>query len=849
MAHNIKDTKKPKRRKELLRKLFFAALFFSFAMFVLGMATIAYLVHDVPPLSLTEAEVSETSFVVDTKGNPISPLHYIENRVTVSIDTMPEHLVEGVVVMEDIRFYDHFGFSPRDFIRGVWLTITGQDRQGASTITQQVARNRILKNLSWSVKRKVQEIFVAIKMEKNYSKKEILEAYLNELFMGGSAKGMEAAAKQYFGKSVSDLNLAESAMLAGIIPSPNSYRPTVASMVTAKNRQAVVLDQMLKHNKITEEEKQAALAYEIKLATAPVSVGDGGNLTNYFVDHVIREVEDILMSKQKMTRDEAIKKIYEGGITIHTTLDLEMQKAAEKAAIDIITMPNGINDRMRAAALLDDDPVVREAAKDEKFQWDPRVTEYGDSMFKATTLVSVQPQVSMLIIEPSTGFIRVWLGGRDMVARQGIDRVATIQNQPGSSIKPLLVYGPALASGQYTAASTIDDAPVSFPTGDPDIPEYIPRNYNINTFYGHTSIRNAIPPSHNVTAVKLLQQIGIRNSIQWAEKLGISSFVKSGQANDIGLASALGGLTDGVTIYEMVRAYNVFNNNGILVEPSSILKITERSGTVLYQAPAAKQEIVISEQLAWLMTDILKAVVNPGGSGIQLRSVGQYQGDAAGKTGTTNSNADALFLGYTPAYTGGVWIGNDDSLTGIIQRNAAGEPLLRDPRKPSSPDNWLRGGLPPTVGSGLATAIFGRTLTYYTGNQNLPSFDALPPERLGMVRATVCKVSGKLPSPLCPSSDLREEWFIPGTEPKEICDFHVSVKICTESNQLATEYCPAETVVEQIRIRREPYAEVFDKEGNQLHPNDVANQVPFETCTIHDPNALVEGNDGETGGP
>ena len=234
---------------------------------------------------------------------------------------------------------------------------------------------------------------------------------------------------------------------------------------------------------------------------------------------------------------------------------------------------------------------------------------------------------------------------------------------------------------------------------------------------------------------------------------------------------------------------------------------------------------------------------------LPICSVGQYQGDAAGKTGTTNSNVDAMFLGYTPAYTGGVWIGHDDSLTGTIQRDGSGNRLLRDPSKPSTATNWLRGGLPSNVGSGFATAIFGRTLTEYykltgTENRNLPTFDAIPPARLGMVKAIICKVSGKLSSPLCPVQDLREEWFIPGTEPKpdEICDLHVVVSVCTEHNQLATEFCPPHTVVQQVRIKRQPYFALYDKSGNQLHPQDAARQVPFETCTIHGPTLPGNGN-------
>ncbi|KAF0193688.1 MAG: penicillin-binding protein 1A [Bacillota bacterium] len=828
MGKASNNNKKGNKRRGLLRILLFSAVIFIFIVFVVGVATVAYLVHDVEKASLSDIKVNETSFVLDANGEIITQLHSVQNRVTVPIDTMPDFLIKGVVVMEDVRFYDHFGFSPRDFLRGFLLTVTGRDRQGASTITQQVARNRILKNLDFSIKRKVQEIYLAFLMEKEYSKKEILEAYLNELFLGGSAHGMQAAAQQYFGKDVSVLNLAESAMLVGLIPSPNAYRPT-NNFEVSKGRQALVLNQMLKHNLITEVERQDALDYKITLATARTTTVNG-DLTNFFIDHVIREVENILMKKHEVSRGVASNMIYGGGYTIHTTLDLKMQKAAERAAIDIITQPDGINARVRAAALIDDDPAVKTAAKNTDFVW-----LHPDK-------ARLQPQVSMLIIEPSTGYIKVWLGGRDMVARQGLDRVASITNQPGSAIKPLVVYGPALASGRFTAASTIDDVPSAWGN-------YIPRNYTPNTFYGYTSIRNGIPPSHNVMAVRLLEQVGVRNAIEWAEKLGIGTFVKSGSANDIGLASGLGGLTDGVTLVDMVKAYNVFNNRGVLVEPSAVLKITTREGSTVYQAPGPKQEIVISEPLAWLMTDIMRAVVNPGGSGIQLRSVGRYQGDAAGKTGTTNSNVDAMFLGYTPAYTGGVWIGHDDSLTGTIQRDGSGNRILRDPNQPSTATNWLRGGLPSNVGSGFATAIFGRTLSYYTENKSLPSFDATPPERLGMVKTIVCKVSGKLSSPVCPVQDLREEWFIPGTEPKEMCNLHIIIKICTEHNQLATELCPPHTVVEQIRIKREPYFELFDRSGNQLHPQDAARQVPFQTCTVHRPTVPDGSNDGGTGGP
>jgi penicillin-binding protein 1A len=831
MAKNssTKQTKKKTTAKQVFLIALFSLITLAFLGSMTALGVVYYFVKDLEYIPLGDVEVRETSFILDVRGEVIAQLHDVQNRITVPLEAMPQFLVDGVVAMEDHRFYSHYGFSPRDFIRAAYLTLTKQDFQGASTISQQVARNRILQSQRVTIERKIQEIYTAFLIEKDYSKKEILETYVNELFMGGSAHGMQAAAQQYFAKDVGDINIAEAAMLVGLIPSPNAYSPT-RSMTTAKNRQALVLSQMVRHGVITEEERQSALEYEIVLARGnttpdePVST-EPEPLANYFADYVAREVQEILMKTLGLSRGDASVYLHRKGLTVQTTLDMEMQRAAEKAMHEILTQRDGINDRIKAAALLDDDREIRELAKDPNFIWQHPI--------RAPQL---QPQVAMMIMDPPSGQIKVWVGGRDIFGRHGIDRIAGIQNQPGSAIKPLLVYGPALASGRYTAASVIDDAPVEYPSR-PGEPPYAPRNYAANTFYGLTSIRAGLAPSHNVMAVKLLADMGIRNSMDWAESLGIESFVKTGPSNDVGLASGLGGLTDGVTLYEMVRAFNVFNNRGVLVEPNAVLRITAKDGTVLYQALQPKQEIVISEQLAWLMTDILQDTIRSGTGTFGMRTLGKYTGQAAGKTGTTNSNVDAMFIGYTPAFTAGVWIGHDDSLTGQIQRNFEGDRLLFPGKTTDSPENWARGGLPHNVGSGFATSIFGRTLTNYyadKGQTSLPAFDSAP---RGIVEVTVCTQSGLRPSPLCTST--RREYFIEGTAPQfhEVCDIHVVVDICLESGELANEYCPPHLVNQQVRFIRQPYAEVFDRKDPelQLHPNDVHLQVPFQECTLHGP--------------
>lgn len=861
-----KPLAKPRRnyKRSLLTALYWGVIF-TFIIVTAGLAYGYYLVRDLPPLTLTTVRPAESSTVLDVHGEVITQLHAVQHRLSVPLGRMPQHLVDAVVVMEDHRFFEHFGFSPRDFMRALWLTATGQDRQGASTITQQVARNRILGDLAFSIPRKVREIYLAFRIEQEYTKAEILEVYLNEIFLGGAAHGFQAAAEQYFGKDVQNLSLAESAMLAGIIPSPNAWRPREGRMEAATHRQRLVLDQMLMRGRITATEHQEALETPITLTRIRQQAPET-SLTMYFVDHVIEQVQGWLVSNRGMDRRSALDYIHSGGLTIHTTLDLTMQRAAQQAALDIFTQPDGVLARLRRAARNDPNPEIRRLAQADDFEW---------VRFTDGELGGLQPQVSALFIDPSSGAIRVWLGGRDMVGRFGINRVAGEQNQPGSAIKPLVVYGPALALGGYTIASAADDAPVALPTFNPFDPLFVPRNFDVNRFHGHTSFRTGMARSFNVMAVKIFHAIGRDRALDWAEQLGLR-FVRSGSYNDNQLSAALGGLTEGLTLHEMVAAFNVFNNRGVYVKPHSLVRITSRTGSVLYEARPPERRIVLTEQLAWLMTDLMRGtvetqdgVIGTGSGGLRSATMGRFPGQVSGKTGTTNDNLDALFIGFNPQFTGGVWLGHDDSNTGATQidgetgGHATFKPPVNSP--PGTPlptrevrttagnvqDHFVRGGMPSSganaVGSGMATAIFGRSLSYYYRAINATDFPTFqtewyeeygvfgPPRRLGLVRERFSRLSGKYPSALTPPEDIGYDWFVRGTQPRpdNPCDMHVMVAICTESNALAGPYCPPASVVMQLRVRREPYAEVLTSAGNRLHPIDHARQVPFEFCPVH----------------
>ncbi|WP_422445437.1 transglycosylase domain-containing protein [Thermoanaerobacterium sp. DL9XJH110] len=598
-----------RRRKTLTLQnivlLFFFVLFVSFGA---GLGIFFSYLKDAPAFDPNKLKPSETSFVYDKDGRVIAELHGEQNRIPVSIDQVPEHLKNAFIAVEDQYFYKHKGINFRSILGALWTDIVrGGYHRGASTITQQLVKNAFL-TPDKTLKRKAQEAWLAIQLERHYTKDQILEFYLNQIYFGHSAYGVESAAQTYFGKSVDKLDLAEAAMLAGIPKSPHTYSPYL-NFDKAKERQAVVLNTMVEMGFITRD--QAEKAKNEKLNLVGLKKGKADYKAPFFTDYVVQELASQLQKEFGLSEDEAYDKIYNEGLKIYTTVDMKIQEAAEKALADPKNYP---------------------------------YTKYDKNG-------NPQPQAAAVVIDPHTGYIKAMVGGREHQQKLGFNRAFQAYRQPGSAFKPIAVYTGAIDMG-FTAATVIDDSPVYYPAGSGK--QWSPKNYT-NDYKGLTTIRKAIADSVNVVAVKVLSSIGIDRGIEYAQKLGIKSLVLTGPKNDRQLTIALGGLTKGVTPLELAAAYGTLANQGTHVEPVAILKVLDKNGRTLIENKP-EQWPAVSKQVAFIMTDMLRSVVTEG-TGKRLASL---PFPVAGKTGTTSDSKDVWFVGYTPQLVAVVWMGHDD---------------------------------------------------------------------------------------------------------------------------------------------------------------------------------------------
>ena len=527
-----------------------------------------------------------SSQIYDINGNEIANVHATENRRPVKIEQVPKDLQNAFVAVEDNRFYEHSGVDPRGIMRALYANIRGRGvSEGGSTITQQLAKNAYLTQ-DRTITRKIQEVFLALQLERQYTKQEILEMYLNQIYFGQGAYGVQAAAQTYFGKDVDKLTLNECAMLAGIPKSPNYYSPA-NNMQAAQARKAVVLDQMAKYGYIANSQAQKTKQEQLTLVKPVAKEKD--NTAAYFIDYVTQTLID------KYGADA----VYKEGLKIYTTLDMDMQKAAEAAVKKLPTYRtdgNGVQ----------------------------------------------QPQAAIVAIDPHNGYIKAMVGGR---GTDQFNRATMAVRQPGSAFKPF-VFAAALEE-HFTPNTVINDAPI-------DIGGWRPQN-DSGSFSGKVTMREVAQHSINVPTVKIAQKIGIDKPIYYAQAMGISTFVLDGAQNDKQLATALGGMTKGVTPLEITSAYGTFANKGVHVEPVVIVKVLDRNGKVLEQSEP-KQNSVISANSAAELTDMLQTVIKNGTG--RKADIGR---PAAGKTGTTSNYHDAWFVGYTPDLVAGVWMGNDDN--------------------------------------------------------------------------------------------------------------------------------------------------------------------------------------------
>ena len=521
----------------------------------------------------------------DINGNVIYTTLSEERRVPVSIDKIPKHVQQAFIAIEDNRFYEHSGIDYRGTARALVSTLSGREVQGGSTITQQLAKNAFLTQ-ERSIIRKIKEAFIAKELEHKYTKDEILTMYLNQIYFGQGAYGIESASLYYFGKHVQNLDIAEAATLAAIPKSPNYYNP-FENPKESKKRQELVIDQMVKYGFISVDSAAKAKAKKMVYST---SHKQQNNPRGYFFD----------MISQKVIAEVGADALYKGGLKIYTTLDMDMQLAAEKA---MRHLPN----------------------------------YYTDS--KKLT----QPQMALAAVDPKTGYVKAMIGGR---GQDKFNRATLAVRQPGSAFKPF-VYLTAMQNG-FTPASIIEDKEEEFAKG------WKPQNSDMQ-WHGKVSLRTALKRSLNVPTIKLAREVGVDKIVANVERMGITTLVDSGAYSDVNLAMALGGLSKGVNPLEMASAYGVLATNGLYNKPIALLKIVDRDGKVLYQAkPQSKR--VVDAASAYLTTNMLEDVLVSGTGGGM--GIGR---PAAGKTGTTDTYIDAWFVGYTPDLSTAVWVGDDNN--------------------------------------------------------------------------------------------------------------------------------------------------------------------------------------------
>lgn len=554
------------------------------------------------PTNMDETLIPDAASVFyDIEGNLMYTTQSAERRIPVAIETIPKVVQNAFIAIEDNRFYEHKGIDYRGTARALFYTLSGRDVQGGSTITQQLAKNAFLTQ-ERTIERKIKEAFIARELEQKYSKDEILGMYLNEIYFGQGAYGVESASLYYFGKHVSDMDLAEAAYLAGIPKSPNYYNP-FENPEAGKERQELVLNQMVKYGYITEEEAESAKAEELTYNAVNNVPEEQADPRSYFYD----------MIAQKVIDEVGADSLYKGGLQVYTTLDPNMQAAAEAA---MKHLPN----------------------------------YYKDS--KNLT----QPQMALAAVDPHNGYIKAMIGGR---GDDKFNRAAQAVRQPGSSFKPF-VYLTAMQNG-YTPASVILDSEEEFAPG------WKPQNSD-QKWHGKVSLRTALSKSMNVPTIKLAKEVGVSKIIANAEKMGISTLITSGAYSDVNLAMAIGGLSKGVNPLEMASAYAVLATNGMYCKPVALLKIVDREGKVLYEADVQPKR-VIDEESAYMTTNMLEDVLVSGTAGGM--GIGR---PAAGKTGTTDTFIDAWFVGYTPDLCTAVWVGDDNNKS-MNRMYGSGTPL------------------------------------------------------------------------------------------------------------------------------------------------------------------------------
>lgn len=772
---------------------------------VLGVAK-AY-IDTTPELDVSLLTKSDrTSYIYDKDGNLITTYAGLTYRDWVNIEEVPDMLVNAVIAVEDVRFYRHNGVDYKRLFAAVVGSLSASSDAGGSTITQQLVKNKLLTS-EVSYRRKIQEAYLALEVENTIQKSDVLEAYLNDVYLGSSNYGVKTAAKDYFGKELSELTIRECAMIAGMIQAPNRtdprknmyerfYESGENKMDVTNERTDTVIEKMYDAGFITKEQRDAALADTVHVLKKSQRTSTDDML--YFVEYATQDVVTHLLAQRglldtKTNRAAIENELQSGGYSIYLTVDTEMQHTVQDTLSTWDNYPELANKNAST-----------------------RVTTTSDG----TEIVEPEPQAAAVVIDYKTGELRAIVGGRDAPqVLRGWNRAYQSETEVGSSIKPLTVYGPALDLG-LSPASAVANLPQAIEgwnteTGYPNI--------GSERYIGLISLRRGLVSSLNVAAARVLMEtVTTQTAAQYLVNLGVDS----SRVSETGSGLALG--TTGITPIEMAAAFGAIGNTGEYLEPLSFTRVVDGEGRVLLDADEVRaSRQVFQKTTAYMLVDMLTDAVETGtGTSAQIDGI-----TVAGKTGTNSDYGSAYFAGITPYYSAVVWVGHD------------------------SYDQKLASG---STGGKVAAPLWQAFMEkLHEGLVDKPIIDASPVE-LGLVKRTVCAVSGKLATEAC-AFDANgllpiTDWFDKSAAPTESCDMHVLTSVCMDSEQPASAYCTNVQTKSVILIHPDSYFSSFDAAllGKYL-PNAILTNIPAEqyslyasatTCPLH---SYIGGSGGAGG--
>ena len=835
------DTSRQARRHHLIFLLKIALAMFlilCFAGFAVGIGFVRGAIDAAPSLDIIDVQPQGyASQIYDADGNLMQTLVMEgSNREEVSFDQLPDDLVNAFIAIEDSRFYEHNGIDLKGILRAAYVGITnGRFSEGASTITQQLIKNNVLQggyetNMADKLRRKIQEQFLAVKLEDQLDSKEtILEYYLNTINLGGNCLGVQTAANRYFGKNVWELTLSECSVLAATTSNPSRYNPLTHPKENAVRRK-IVLEKMYEQNFITYDQKNDALDDDVYSRIQTVNnTTSGSTVFSYFTDAVYNQVCDDLQSKLGYSASQSYKLLYSGGLQIYSTMDPSIQSIVDEEVNNADNYISSTGSRLLEYSLNYALTVCHADGSESTYTENDLISYFqsekkqatfaniyaskediyrsvrefkasllisGDSVTSETIIPILEPQESVVVMNQSNGQVAAISGGRgEKEGSLTLNRALHCSRQPGSISMILGTFAPAIDSCGATLASTYYDAPYS--SGNQQV-----LNWWGNPYLGYNNIRQAITYSMNVIGARCLTSlVSDSTAYDYLELFGL------GSADLFKASSSLASTSQSYTVTNemLTAAFASIANDGIYQKPTYYTKVLDRQGNILLESVPSQTRIIKSSSAALLtsaMEDVISSDssyyyqygITPTGTLCQVDSM-----TLAGKSGTTTSGSDVWFIGYSPYYTCGIWSGYDDSK--VLSNGTEYHKTI-----------WQK--------------IMARIHT------DLDNKDFIFTDELES--AKICSKSGLLAvDGVCNSSSsnacVYTEYFAPGTAPTSYCDRHYALRICTKSGKSATKYCPGDLVVQRVYL----HIDDSDLSSGTTTDSDYLAPSNLQSCDIH----------------